>query len=39
MLSTALSLGVRQLLMKDDSQLIIKSKGSVAAMIPNWLPT
>jgi ribonuclease HI len=39
-LSTALSLGVQQLLVNGDSQLIVKQvKGSAAAIIPIWLPT
>jgi ribonuclease HI len=39
-LSTTLSLGVRQLLVKGDSQLIIKkSRANAAAMIQSWLPT
>jgi ribonuclease HI len=39
-LSTALSLGVRRLLVKGDSQLIIKQvRGSAAATTPSWQPT
>jgi hypothetical protein len=39
-LSTALSLGVQWLLVKGDSQLIIKQvRGSAAATTPSWQPT
>jgi ribonuclease HI len=37
-LSTALSLGVRQLLVKGDSQLIIKLREIAIAMIHSWPP-
>jgi ribonuclease HI len=39
-LSTTLSLGVKQLLVKGNSQLIIKKvRGSVVALILSWPPT